>query len=82
MTYATKYNLLKLKKAASQPAGWLTAFEQSDYFFSKKNDKNIKFWLLDNEVNRDLQNGRIVSSQRSILHFNGRSLRLEQRNLI
>ena len=43
MTYVTEYYLQKFqKKAARQPAGWLTAFEQSHFFFAKKNDKNIK----------------------------------------
>ena len=58
MTYATEYYLSKLKKAARQPVGWLTAFEQSHYFFSKKIDKKHQtFWLLDKELNRDCQNG-------------------------
>ena len=70
------------QKAARQPVGWLTAFEQSHHFFSKKIDKKHQtFWLLDKEVNRDCQNGRIIFSQRSIPHFSGGSLRLEQHNL-
>ena len=44
MSYATKYYLEKSKNAASQPAGWLTAFEQSHFFFAKKNDTNIKLF--------------------------------------
>ena len=40
--------------------------------------KTSNFWLLDKEVNGDCQNGRNISSQRPIPHFNGGSLRLEQ----
>ena len=74
--------IYRSKKAASQPAGWLMAFEQSHFFFAKKNEKKHQsFWRLDKEENHDCQNGRIISSQRSIPLFKVGSLCLEQHNL-
>ena len=43
--------------------------------------KTSKFRRLDEEENRDCQNGRVIFCKRSIPHFNGGSLRLEQHNL-
>ena len=80
MTYATMYYLQNLKRPQASPqAGSLSL--NSLTIFSRKVIKTSNFWLLDKEVNSDCQNGRIISSQRSIPHFNGGSLRLERHNL-
>ena len=65
-------------QAGSRPLNNLTISFQRKVI---KTSIFLFFWLLDKEVNRACQNGRIISSQRPIPHFNGGSLRLEQRTL-
>ena len=81
MTYAAKYFLQKLKRQQARPQAGSRLLNNLTISFQRKMIKTSKFWLLDKEVNRDCQNGRIISSQKSIPHFKGGSVRLEQHNL-
>ena len=58
------------------------AFEQSYFFFAKKNGKNIKFfgdWI--EKKTAIVKTGASFLVKKSIPHFSGGSLRLEQHNI-